>query len=502
MDSNKEEKQCEKEKRQTTNVKNDQEIAKSGKKKQDKFEKIQRKKKVVKKSQRYNEEKESDEIDEREQVRSKSEDNKRLERKKKKDNKIKNKDSKEDKGEKDGKKNKENKNIINQDTSKSQKNDKKYSKKANKLGGDAFETMISYKIVHKFFLEDIGNQNLKENDKNFNTEQYLNIKEIKKEILDKLSPSNLYNSEQNSKKIDYTNTFNNNIVEYFNHQEIYDSICIISESISSSEISSESKKQYKSDSNNNIYINSENRKKKNINIKDITELEFDLFLKNIKGNKLLNFIKEMNLKKRLIKYFEKDEIHEDKIYNVCVEITVQSDDILKKKIPKLYKTISCFNFLYKTNNFFKNIDDKFLISESYGYFIDQTKFINFANNLILLTISNGKIDSFQNIENSIKEKRSEKNNNAIKSLDYINTSFNIYMIYYPKYDDEELDKLNKRIEKLDSEFSNYKEQQEEMMKKYLNEIERLNKIVMELKNEKEEKKEDEKKVKKEEEKKD
>ena len=208
------------------------------------------------------------------------------------------------------------------------------------MGGDAFETMISYKIVHKFFLEDIGNQNLKENDKNFNTEQYLNIKEIKKEILDKLSPSNLYNSEQNSKKIDYTNTFNNNIVEYFNHQEIYDSICIISESISSSEISSESKKQYKSDSNNNIYINSENRKKKNINIKDITELEFDLFLKNIKGNKLLNFIKEMNLKKRLIKYFEKDEIHEDKIYNVCVEITVQSDDILKKKIPKLYKTIS------------------------------------------------------------------------------------------------------------------------------------------------------------------
>ena len=210
----------------------------------------------------------------------------------------------------------------------------------------------------------------------------------------------------------------------------------------------------------------------------------------------------MNLKKRLIKYCEKDKIHEDKIYNVCVEINVQSDDILKIKIPQLYKTVSCLNFLYKTNDFFKNIEDKFLFSESYGYFIDQTKFINFANNLILLTISIGKIDSFQNIENSIKEKRNEKNNNAIKSLDYINSSFNIYMIYYPKYDDEELDKLNKRIEKLDSEFSNYKEQQEEMMKKYLNEIERLNKIVMELKNEKEEKKEDEKKVKKEEEKKD
>ena len=224
MDSNKEEKQSEKEERQTTNIKNDREIAKSGKKKQDKFEKIQRKKKVVIKSQRHNEEKESDETDEREQVRSKSEDYKRLERKKNKDknkyNKIKNKDSKKDKGEKDGEENKENKNIINQDTPKSQKNDKIYSKKANKFGGDAFETMISYKIVHKFFLEDIVNQNLKENDKNSNTEQYLIIKEIKKEILDKLSPSHLYNSEQNYKKIDYTNSFNNNIAEYFNHQEI------------------------------------------------------------------------------------------------------------------------------------------------------------------------------------------------------------------------------------------------------------------------------------------
>ena len=68
----------------------------------------------------------------------------------------------------------------------------------------------------------------------------------------------------------------------------------------------------------------------------------------------------MNLKKRLIKYFEKDEIHEDKIYNVCVEITVQSDDILKKKYLNSIKQYHALTFYIKLIIFLKILMINFL----------------------------------------------------------------------------------------------------------------------------------------------
>lgn len=399
------------------------------------------------------------------------------------------------------KKAKEENKVEIQSVPSNKKDDKKYSKKMNKLGGDAFEKMISYKIVHKFFLEDIKRgTDAKKIETKFNSEQYLDIKLIKKEILDKLSPSNNSDLNSNNLKIDYTSQFNRNIADFYNCQNIYNDIYVKSENISSSGISSESSKGYKSDYKGNVSHNSnpdpenntnsnqENddtnsrrrKKNKNINAKDITELEFDLFLKDIEGKKLLNFLNEMENKKRLIKFNVKEKINEDEQYNICIEITVQSDDILTKKIPQLYKSVSCFNFLYKTNIFFRKImeKNKDLINESYAYFIEQTKFLNYDKKLVLITISNGDFDSFKKNETLINEKRKELNcNNPIKSLDSINTSFYIFMVYYPKYDDEIIEQLNERIEKQNLEFLEYKQRQED-------EIKELRRIIDELKNQK------------------
>jgi len=129
--------------------------------------------------------------------------------------------------------------------------------------------------------------------------------------------------------------------------------------------------------------------------------------------------------------------------------------------------------------------NKDLINESYAYFIEQTKFLNYDKKLVLITISNGDFDSFKKNETLINEKRKELNcNNPIKSLDSINTSFYIFMVYYPKYDDEIIEQLNERIEKQNSEFLEYKQQQEEYKQRQENEIKELRRIIDELKNQK------------------
>ena len=99
----------------------------------------------------------------------------------------------------------------------------------------------------------------------------------------------------------------------------------------------------------------------------------------------------MKGKEKLIEFCKKFTIDEKEQYNVCIEITIDSKDILSEKIPQLFKMTSCFNFLYNTNQFFNSIEDNSLINDSYSYFKDKTKFINYDKQLILLTISNGNI---------------------------------------------------------------------------------------------------------------
>ena len=284
-------------------------------------------------------------------------------------------------------------------------------------------------MTYKFFIEDIKT-NAKSAEKNFNSQQKIDIDEIKKEILEKLSPNYSFIKEQNIKKKEYVETFNENIIEYFDNQEIYNNIYIVSDTSSySSDLSKKNIKNFKSDSNKSDSSKKNPKKVKNINTKKITEIEIDLFLKNIKGEKIINFLKEMEGKEKLIKFCENYPIDMKEQYNVCIEITIDSKDILSEKIPQLFKMTSCFNFLYNTNQFFKSIEDNSLINDSYSYFKKKTKFINYDKKLIFLTISNGNINNFKDIQKEIENKRKENCNNLIKHLDNINKLSNIYFIY-------------------------------------------------------------------------
>lgn len=106
------------------------------------------------------------------------------------------------------------------------------------------------------------------------------------------------------------------------------------------------------------------------------------------------------------------------------------------------------NFLFKTNKFFGSTKEKNVKDESYNYFISQTKFIDYCNDVVLITISNYKIEEFNKINNMIIKQREEAekgNINSIKYLDEININFNIYMLFYPKYEDEGVFELKEEI---------------------------------------------------------
>ena len=151
--------------------------------------------------------------------------------------------------------------------------------------------MISYKIANKFFIENIETDvSIKE--KNFTAKQSLDINEIKKEIIDKLSPVLGANFNKNTRKKDISSECQDNINVYFQYQNEYNNIYVKNDSSMSysSEISS----------SGNNKINNLNKKK--INHKDLTELEFDLFLKNVKEENLLKFLNEMKENNRLIIY--------------------------------------------------------------------------------------------------------------------------------------------------------------------------------------------------------
>ena len=356
------------------------------------------------------------------------------------------------------------------------KKEKKISHKLKNLGGVAFESMIGYKMVNKFFIEDI-----KIMDNNFNTQQSLNISDMNKEIINKLYPTPSSSFEENKKRNDFSFNYNNNVNDYYSLQNEYNTIYIESES--SSNLSSNNELHKSDESSKNKKINS-----KNIGKKDITKLEFDLFLKNVTGKLLNNFLKEKKSKNRLVVYSKNKPIEDGKTYNVCVEITIKSSDIINKKIPHLYKIVSSFNFLFKTNTYFNTVSNDFN-NESKAYFIEHTKFINYKDELIIIIISNQDIKSFLEINEIIEKKRkenlSDEKKNSVQLLDKKNLlyNYNIYMVYYPNYDDEEIFKLNEMIE---DQQKKIEDQQKEInllkqeKQKDRNEIERLNKNVKDL----------------------
>ena len=407
------------------------------------------------------------------------------------------------------------------DKNEGQKTDN-YSKKLGKLGGNAYENIISYNLSKKFFVEDITNKK-EEKSFSFNTNKTIDINELKKEIIEKLMPGNELSVKENNERIEVIHDFLNQINGFYTHQSNYDKIykltnhrpelnqenIIQNNSIKTSSFSNTKNNKrntilyksgseltnrtkitdtvssdlFSSDSNQTFASKKSKKKIKSLQGEDnqkerhknINEIEFDLVLKNISGKNLINFINEMQQNNRLYQYSSHTELKHNINYNVCVEITVQSSDIIKKKFPQLYKNISClkflqdfYEFLNKKKTFMQNP-----FSKTLEYLKNKTNFIDFKNEIVFITVSNGTIESFNQIITEL-EQRKKINDEAIKIFDAIN-NYNYYMIYYPPYDDKYTSPYDKTIKDLIKDNNDLKEKVKnleniilELQKKYNN----------------------------------
>lgn len=290
---------------------------------------------------------------------------------------------------------------------------KSYSKKLGKLGGEAFGNIIANKISKRFFLEDLDNP-IESEDKNNNYNYSFRNEEIKNELLKKLFPSNLSSPEENI--------------------------------------------------NENDSKNKQNQKGKKEG-KNIGVSEFGLFLKKVKGKNLINFKEEINKKRKLYIYNENEILKENVFYNICIEFGENSYDIIKKKFPQLYKNCDCFDFFKKLNKLFKqkNQETKIDFSQLSGYFINSFDFIDFDDEIILIIIFDGKPKSFENLKKEL-QKEKDQNDNFFEIFRKLK-NYNLYILYYPDFEDEELFNLNINIKENDERIQNLEDIIQEMREK-------------------------------------
>ena len=112
-------------------------------------------------------------------------------------------------------------------------------------------------------------------------------------------------------------------------------------------------------------------------------------------------------------------------------------------------------------------------SKTLEYLKNKTNFIDFKNEIVFITVSNGTIESFNQIITEL-EQRKKINDEAIKIFDAIN-NYNYYMIYYPPYDDKYTSPYDKTIKDLIKDNNDLKEKVKnleniilELQKKYNN----------------------------------
>ena len=335
------------------------------------------------------------------------------------------------------------KEIENTKTKEEPKKKTKFTK-LNSLNGKAYEFDASLYVSKKLFVEDANfiNSNL------FNNIPF-EFDSLKNDLLIKLIP-NVKNQTTNKERIEIINNINQDLCEYYSHQDEYNEIYIKTDSFSFS-------------SDNSVSSN----KKPN---KNLTEMEFDLFIKNIQGKNLNKFLNEVNEKKKFIKIQELHKIEDNKKYNICFEFTYNSDDIFIKKFPQLFKFILFFKFLYKLNKNFTEHNKN--LSEINTLFLNKTKFINFKNKLIIILISNGVYENFEKTKKILNSETDNNYNNYIKKIKEINDSYNLYMVYYSNK--EELkEEIKEEFEKIKKENENLRA----TLEKQQNEINEIKKIL-------------------------
>lgn len=113
---------------------------------------------------------------------------------------------------------------------------------------------------------------------------------------------------------------------------------------------------------------------------------------------------------------------------------------------------------------------------------------------MFITLSSGNIDPFKELKNELKMGNG-LSSKSVDIFDKLNKKFNLYMIFYPNYDNKEIYNLNKKLDKqeekiesltklvqeLQSQINNIQEKKEEIKKdemKVNNVVKESNKMII------------------------
>ena len=168
--------------------------------------------------------------------------------------------------------------------------------------------------------------------------------------------------------------------------------------------------------------------------KSMKKIEFDMVLRNVKGAKVNRYLSQ----EEIFKYIKSFEINNEEEYNLCFEVTISTGDVLIKKIPQVYKYAIWLNFLYgifdiinglaKVNKQGKdNIDDQKAFDELKKFFKSKFKFLDMTKKTIIIVVSNGKKEDFEDLKESLGNEQPE----LVDSLKNECKKYNLFFNFLP-----------------------------------------------------------------------
>ena len=326
------------------------------------------------------------------------------------------------------------------------------NKYVRKIRGELYERISSFKIFKNFFLEDFNHPS-----KKISSNYEMNFNKFKSEIAPYLviEPNQAYKDYMKD-IIQLKNNIENCMTSFLKKNENIDN-----------DLSSDS------ESNTDPEPVEEFIERK----KSLKSIEMDYVVKTIKGKKILDCFQKLGERhKVLIKNFN---IENDEYYNICFEITINNEDIKKKKIFQMYKYCAWLNLLYDIMNliFSANNTVKVAFTQMMNKIRNSYGFIEYKRKTILILVCNGNKEKFNKIEdvfndNSMKTKYIKELINECKD------KYNVYCDYYSFHyeGDEEEMKYNVSL------YEKEKEEREKDRNKYMKEKEIYENTINELKN--------------------
>lgn len=343
---------------------------------------------------------------------------------------------------KKGKKKRSNKNKEEKSNTDKTKND--YLKNVN---GKIYENIASAKLFKDFYIEDMSLE-FEKIIANFEVD----FDTLKKELAPFLIIS--FNNEKDEEQ--------NQILEVVSEISKY----LSGFSLQNKYLVEQSMQEAKSDVTDSSMTSEEELKLKRVNLK---KLEIDYILKSVLGKNISNYLRK---NKNHFEFVEGFKISDEERYNVCCEITLNNNNIIRYKFFQLYKYLCWINLFYDIHKSINKI--KGTINQVFIPLKNKIKsnydFINCDCKTILIMVANGKKEDFDLLKckiESSKKKYPLISHFYEECLNKTKVIFQFYSFDYNNNQDNtnEIDALREQLKKCESEKDEYYQELEKFKKK-------------------------------------